>query len=98
MSDHRVVRVAREEQNFALGVDQMDFLSQFTPPQMRHHDIGDEQIDGISVSLHEFQRFFPIGCLVDCIAVVFEDLSGQRSDGLFIFCDQYRFCAARNRL
>ena len=51
-----IVRVAGHEEDFGFGVPRGQAMDERRAAQLRHHDVGDDQVNGALVLLRDAQR------------------------------------------
>ncbi len=93
VADHRVLRIAGDENNLEPGAQDARGVGNLTAVQStRQADVGDQQID-LRVRLQHFQPRRPVASLDRGIAGVGENLSDQHADGGLVVDDQHHVAA-----
>jgi hypothetical protein len=80
---------------FMSGRSDASSPASFAPTHLGHDHVRDHQIDGTVVRPGELQRFGPIRCFQNDIAVQAEKLARGLPDRRFIFGQQQSFAASR---
>ena len=76
---------------FIFGRTAHEALRQLAPAHVRHHDVGDHQVDVVGVTLGHAQRIHAVPRLEHDVAVTAQHLARERSHGVLVLDQQHRF-------
>ena len=83
-----ILGVTRDKDHLHIGVDFPDFPDQGGPIHVRHHDIGDQQVDRTVGRLDQFERRFAALRLEDLVAFVAQGARPEDPDRILVL-DQH---------
>jgi len=63
-------------------------LREITSSQVRHHDIGDQEVNGFTELRRQANRGLPIGSLQHAVSISFEHSARHRPYGRNVFNDE----------
>jgi len=86
--------VAGDEKQSGLGMQRRQFLGQLASTDVRHHDIGDGQIDYGAVTVGDGHGVQAVSGLEDGVAAKAEKLGGCAAQSFFILHQKHGFSAA----
>ncbi len=90
-----VVRVARHVEHPELGARGHQGFGQRPTVHPRHHDVGDEQVDGLRMAVGDLDGFVGTGGFDHPIAVFLENLASDDPQGTFVLDQQDRLPPSR---
>jgi len=88
-----VLSVAGEVEDFGAGTRRQELLDQFVTAKARHHDVGDDEVDGVFVAGDEGEGGVAAGGFENAIAAGGESLADELADGLFVIDEKDSFGA-----
>ena len=94
MLDDRVPRVSGHVQDANSRPLRRQAIGELPPGQPRHHDVGQEEMDGAAMALDDAKCGGGIGGGQDDVTLGFERAPAERQNRRFVFYDQHRFAAA----
>ncbi len=72
-------------------------IHQLAPAHLRHHHVGDQQVDAARKFPDQRERLFAVGGFQHFEAMLGEEFSNQRSDAAFVFDHEHGFALGRFR-